>query len=111
MHRKNKKFRKISLIAPTSENEVLSSLVVSSASLLIEERTCEKVQKRNFICSASCGIFIDLFSKLRSNKESFNNIVHHRAIFRRNKRFNVSIFISDYKLRWWRLPIEERACR
>ena len=26
------------------------------------------------------GIFIDFFSKLRSNKESFNNIVHHRAI-------------------------------
>ena len=52
MHRKNKKFRKIGLIAPTSET---SSLIISSASLLIE------VQKRNFISCASCGIFIDLF--------------------------------------------------
>ena len=38
MHRQNKKIRKISLIAPTSENEVLSSLIISSASLQIEER-------------------------------------------------------------------------
>ena len=52
---------KISLIAHTSENEVLSSLIISSTSLLIEERACAKVQKRNFISSASCGIFIDLF--------------------------------------------------
>ena len=28
------------------------------------------------------ALFIDLFSKLRSNKESFNNIVNHRAIAR-----------------------------
>ena len=52
---------KISLIAHTSENEVLSSLIISNTSLLIEERACAKVQKRNFISSASCGIFIDLF--------------------------------------------------
>ena len=76
MHRKNKKFRKIGLIASTSENKVLSSLIISSTLLLIE------VQKRNFISCASCGIFTDLFSKLRSNKEGFENIVHHRAINR-----------------------------
>ena len=55
MHRKNKKFRKIGLIAPTSENEVLGSLIISSASL----RT--KVQKRNFISSALYGVLIDSF--------------------------------------------------
>ena len=53
MQRKNKKFRKISLMAPTSDNEALSSLLISSVSLLIEER--------DFISSASCGIFIDYF--------------------------------------------------
>ena len=83
MHRKNKKFRKISLIAPTSENEVLSSLIIFSALLLIEE-----VQKRNFISRALCGKFIDLFSKQRSNKESFKNIVHHRAINRGQSGLN-----------------------
>ena len=82
MHRKNKKFRKISLIAPISENEVLSLLIMYSASLLIEVRACIKFQKRNFISSTSCGIFKDLFSKLRSSKESFKTIVHHRAINR-----------------------------
>ena len=82
MHRKNKKFRKISLIAPTNENEVLSSLIISSTSSLIEEQACPKVQKRSFISSASCGIFIDLFSKLRSSKEIFKYIVNHRAINR-----------------------------
>ena len=74
MQRKNKKFRKISLMVPTSENEALNSLLISSVSLLIEEH--------DFISSASCGIFIDLFSKLRSHKESFKNIVHHRAVNR-----------------------------
>ena len=58
MHRKYKKLRKISLIAPTNENEVLSSLIISSASLLTEERACAKVQKCNFISSASWDIFI-----------------------------------------------------
>ena len=38
-----------------------------------------EIQKSNFISSASYGIFIDLFLKLRSNNESFNNIVRHRA--------------------------------
>ena len=33
------------------------------------------------------------------------------AIFLKNKRFNVNFFISDYQLRLWRLPIEERECR
>ena len=32
-------------------------------------------------------------------------------LFLRNKRFNVTLFLSDYQLRWWRLPIEERAYR
>ena len=82
MHRKNKKFRKISLIAPTSENEVLSPLIISSASLLIEEPISAKVQKRNFISSATCGIILDLFKKLRSNKESFNNINFVKAFFK-----------------------------
>jgi len=59
-----------------------SSLIISSASLLIEERACAMVQHHDFISSASCGIFIDLFLKQRSNKESFNNIVHHNAITR-----------------------------
>ena len=113
MHRQNKKNRKISLIVLTSENEVLSSLIMYSASLLIEKRACAKVQKRN----EACGIFLDLFSKLMSYKESFNNIVHHRAItrgnmvlFLRNKRFD-TLFLFDYQLRWWILPIEECACR
>ena len=40
--------------------------------------------------------FIDLFSKQRSNKESFNNIVHHRAITISqycfiSKKFNVKL--------------------
>ena len=38
--------------------------------------------KRNFISGASCGIFIDLFSKMRCNTETFKDIVHHRAINR-----------------------------
>ena len=63
-----KKYLKIGLIATTSENELFSSLIISDASLLIEELACTKVQKRNFISSASCGKFIDLFLKLRSNK-------------------------------------------
>ena len=63
----NKKFRKIGLIAAISENEVLlSSLIISSASLLIEERARAMVQKRNLISRASCGKFIDLFSKLKA---------------------------------------------
>ena len=33
------------------------------------------------------------------------------VLFLRNKRFNVMLFWADYYLRWWRLPIEERACR
>ena len=60
MHKKNKNLEKL-VIAATSENKVLSSLIISSASLLIEERACAKVQKRTFISSASCGKFIDLF--------------------------------------------------
>ena len=34
------------------------------------------------------------------------------VLFLRNKRFNVMLFLGWlYYLRWWRLPIEERACR
>ena len=33
------------------------------------------------------------------------------VLFLRNKRFNFMLFWGDYCLRWWRLPIEERACR
>ena len=78
MHRKNKKFRKIGLISPSSEIKVLSSLIISIAELLIEERTCAKFQKCDSMSSASCVIFIDLLSKPKSNKESFNS-VHHKA--------------------------------
>ena len=67
MHRKNKKFIKIGLKSPTSENIVSSSLIISSASLLIEEPACSvKVQKRNFIFSSLCGIFIERFLLLHS---------------------------------------------
>ena len=102
-HRKNKIFRKIGLIASTSENDVLSSLIISSASLLFEERACAKVQKRNFISSASCGKFIDLFSKLRSNKKALRIFYTigpltevNMVLFKRNKRFNVTLFLTDY---------------
>ena len=83
------------------EDEVLCSLIISRASMLIVERACAKVQKRNFIFSTSCGKFIELFLKLRSNKESFKNIVHlygpltevNMVLFLRNKRrFNVTLF-------------------
>ena len=53
IHRKKIFFCKIGLIAPTSENEILSSLIISSTSLLFEESACAKVQKRNFISSVS----------------------------------------------------------
>ena len=33
------------------------------------------------------------------------------VLFLRKKRFNVMLFWGDYYLRWWRLPIKERACR
>jgi len=33
------------------------------------------------------------------------------VLFLRKKRFNFMLFWADYYLRWWRLPIEERACR
>ena len=33
------------------------------------------------------------------------------VLFLRNKRFNVLLFWTDYYIRWWRLPIEERPCR
>ena len=33
------------------------------------------------------------------------------VLFLRNNRFNVTLILADYQLRWWRLPIEERACR
>ena len=33
------------------------------------------------------------------------------VLFLRNKRFSFMLFWADYYLRWWRLPIEERACR
>jgi len=33
------------------------------------------------------------------------------VLFLRNKRFNFMLFWTDYYLRWWRLPIEEPACR
>ena len=76
---------------------------ISSASLLIEERACAKIQKRNFISSPSCGIFIDLFSKQKALGILYTigpltevNMV----LFLRNKRFYVKIVISDYKLRW-----------
>ena len=68
-----------------------------------------------FISSDSSGIFIDSFSKL-SNKAlrilyTIGPLTEVNVVlFLRNKRFNVNIFISDYKLRLWRLPIEERAC-
>ena len=42
MHRKSKKIRNIGLIALTSENEVLSSLIISSASLLIENMHAQR---------------------------------------------------------------------
>ena len=42
MHRKSKKFIKIGLKSPTSENEVLSSLIISSASLLIENMHAQR---------------------------------------------------------------------
>ena len=32
------------------------------------------------------------------------------VLFLRNNRFNVTLILADYQLRWWRLPIEERAC-
>ena len=32
------------------------------------------------------------------------------VLFLRNKRFNVMLFWAYYYLRWWRLPIEGRAC-
>ena len=38
--------------------------------------------KRYQTCFVTCCVLIDLFSKLRSIKESFKNIVHHRAINR-----------------------------
>ena len=61
MHRKNNKFRKISLIAPTCENKVLSSLNIPSASLLNEERACAKVQYCTHLFLALHGMaFIDL---------------------------------------------------
>ena len=117
MHRKNTKFRKIGFIPPTGENEVSRYLIISSALLLIVERARAKVQNHNFIASASCGIFTDLFSKLRSNKESCNNFVHHRGINRgqygliSKKRFYATLFCLNYLLRWGKLMIEERACR
>ena len=43
MHRKNKKYIKIGFIATTSENKLFSSLIISDASLLIEELACAKV--------------------------------------------------------------------
>ena len=33
------------------------------------------------------------------------------VLFLRNNRFNVTLILADYQLRWWRLPIEERAGR
>ena len=33
------------------------------------------------------------------------------VLFLRIRLFIVTLFLSDYQLRWWRLPIEERACR
>jgi len=33
------------------------------------------------------------------------------VLFLRNNRFNVTLILAEYQLRWWRLPIEERACR
>ena len=58
-------------------------------------------------------IFIDLFSKLAEEQyKSFKNIVHHRVINRdqyglisKKKASLMLTFFSDYKLRWWRLPI------
>ena len=32
------------------------------------------------------------------------------VLFLRNNQFNVTLILDDYQLRWWRLPIEERAC-
>ena len=32
------------------------------------------------------------------------------VLFVRNNRFNVTLFLADYQLRWWKLPIVERAC-
>ena len=56
----------------------------------------------NLFLALHLAYLYDLFSKLRSNKESFNNIVHLKAINRgqyglisTKKRFNVNI--SDYK--------------
>ena len=99
------RFQETTQFEPTSENEV-SLLIISCGLLIIEKRAGAEVQKRYFISSASYCIFINLFSKLRSNKESFKDIVHHRPInrgqyglFLRNERFNVNFVISDYQLR------------
>ena len=57
-----------------SENKVLSSLIISSASL----RACTKVQKRNFISRFIWRTYRFIFE----TDESYINITHHRAINR-----------------------------
>ena len=32
------------------------------------------------------------------------------VLFLRNNRFNVTLILDEYQLRWWRLLIEERTC-
>ena len=52
-------------------------------------------------------------------KKALTIYVHHKAINRgqycliskKSFRFKVMHFLSDYQLRWWRIPMEERACR
>ena len=64
------------------------------------------------------ALHVALFSKPRSNKKALTILYTIRpltevimVLFLRNKWFNVTLFLSDYLLRWWRILIEERACR
>ena len=72
------------------------SLIISSVSLLIEER--------DFISSASCGIFIDYFRNWGAIKKALTILYTieplpevNMVLFLRNKWYNVALFLSDYQ--------------
>ena len=88
-------------MVPTSENEALSSLLISSVSLLIEER--------DFISSASCGIFIDYFRNWGAIKKALRILYTiglltevNMVLCLRNKQFNLSRSIILKVLRYFR---------
>ena len=68
--------------------------------------------------NVNIDLLIDIYFFIPNNYRDISllyvqkSFIRTDPLFLRKKPFNVTIFfLSDYQLRWWRLPFEERICR